>query len=74
MGIVRGGGASRGPWAGGKDPIGTEVIVRVGGTFRGPQAGGEAPDEVQGRDPNRAYSSAPLHKPLGNHVIFVSQS
>ena len=57
MGIVRVGGASRGPWAGGKDPIGTEVIVRVGGTFWGPQAGGEAPVEVQGRDLNRAYSS-----------------
>ena len=57
MAIVRVGGASRGPWTGGKDPIGTEVIVRVGGTFRGPQAGREAPVEVQGRDPNRAYSS-----------------
>ena len=40
-GYSEGRGASRGPWTGGKDLIGTEVvIVRVGGTFRGPQAGG----------------------------------
>ena len=53
MAIVRVGGASRGPWTGGKDPIETEVKVRVGGTFQG------APSRV-GRPLKKCKAETPI--------------